>query len=184
MTASPFATENSVDNPDAPAITDNNDNNDYEGVGELDPADSSDNDKSVERTDLGNHEADEEVEPPHVNDEGYLVDADGEKVFTTVEESLKDGSMLLDEQGRQPGVYLQDLEAEARDRHGERVEKAFENAQNSDTDVVERQVNVTSSPLPPVTVHPKQEKAVDPAPAALDDTSERPASEEEVVRNS
>jgi len=103
----------------------------------------------------------DEVEPPHVNDAGELVDSEGNKVFTTIEESLKDGSMVLDEQGRMPGVYLDDLEREARLRHAERVEEAFEKASEADNSPVERQVNVASSPLPPITVHSRQEQPID-----------------------
>lgn len=138
-----------------------------------------------ERVDLGNHENDPDYDPPHINDDGHLVDSDGNKVFTTIEESLKDGSMVLDSQGRMPGVYLQDLEAEARLRHAERVENAFKDAERvSGKDVaVTREVNVTSSPLPPSSVTVNPDVDVNPAPAALDDTSRRPASEEEVTRN-
>ena len=109
------------------------------------------------RQDLGNHENEDYVEPPHVNDKGELVDKDGKKVFTTIEESIKDGSMVLDEKGRQPGVYLDDIEREQLDRHRERVEKAFDNSAEGKNSLVERQVNVVNSPLPPVTVHTRQE---------------------------
>lgn len=133
--------------------------------------------------DLGNREHLEEIPPATVNDDGHLVAHDDTKVFTTVEETVKDGSMVLDSQGRQPGVYLQDLEAEARNRHADRMESAFEDSKNATGSAVSREVNVSSSPLPPVTVPARQGEAVNPAPAALDNTSERPVSEEEVTRN-
>lgn len=110
-----------------------------------------------ERVDLGNHEADDYVEPPHVNDKGELVDADGNKVFTTNEEALKDGSYVLDSKGRQPGVYLDDIEEEQMNRHRERVEEAFNKSTEGTHSVVERQVNVVNSPMPPVTTVTKQE---------------------------
>lgn len=136
--------------------------------------------------DLGNHEADEVVDPPTLNDKGELVDSEGKKVFTTVEESLKDGSFLLDGQGRMPGVYLQDLEHEARLRNGARIEQAFENAKNTDQKVTSRTVSVNSSPVPDVTVTSGGDNPMtseDLAPAALRAAPDMPASEEQITRN-
>jgi len=113
-----------------------------------------------ELVDRGNHEDVVEEEPPHVNDEGHLVDADGNKVFTTTEEALKDGSFVLDDKGRMPGVYLDDLEEEQAERRRKAYEKAFEKAVEGKNTVVERQVNVVNSPLPPVTVSTVQEHPV------------------------
>jgi hypothetical protein len=113
-----------------------------------------------ERVDLGNHEADDVVEPPHVNDEGKLVDADGNVVFTTIEQSIKDGSFVLDSKGRMPGVYLDDIEQEQREAHAKRVEEAFSKSDVGVNSVVERQVNVVNSPLPPITVRSTQENPI------------------------
>lgn len=113
-----------------------------------------------ERVDLGNHEADVVDEPPHVNDEGHLVDKDGNKVFTTTEEAIKDGSFVLDAKGRMPGLYLDDLEALQRRTQSEAIEKAFNAASEGRNSVVERQVNVANSGIPPVTVVTKQEHPV------------------------
>jgi len=99
----------------------------------------------------------ENDEPPHVNEDGALVDAAGNKVFTTVEESVKDGSMVLDSKGRMPGIYLDDLEREANEERERRYNDAFGKAEAGVHSVVERQVNVSNSPLPPITVPVKQE---------------------------
>lgn len=109
------------------------------------------------REDLGNHEHEDVVEPPHVNDEGELVDSDGNKVFTTNEEALKDGSMVLDRKGRQPGIYLDDLEEEQNRLRQKRYEEAYGQSTEGTHSVVERQVNVVNSPLPPVTTRTVQE---------------------------
>lgn len=119
--------------------------------------------------DLGNHEADVVNEPPHINEEGHLVDEDGKKVFTTTEEALKDGSFVLDSQGRMPGVYLDDVERFQLEDHRKRVEKEFEKSSEGTNSLVERQVNVKNSPLPPVTVVVKQEHPLDQTPADNDE---------------
>lgn len=128
-----------------------------------------------DRVDLGNHEADDVKEPPHINDEGHLVDSDGNKVFTTTEEAIKDGSFVLDSKGRMPGVYLEDIEQEERLRLAKKYEEAFEDASEIKNSVVERQVNVQSSPLPPVTVVSRQE------PAVLEDDEPEPVNDEPVL---
>lgn len=137
--------------------------------------DSDDVKEEPERVDLGNHEADEEVEPPHVNDEGELVDKDGNKVFTTTEEAIKDGSFVLDAKGRMPGVYLDDFEELQRRRQGEAYKKAFDASAEGKNSRVERQVNVANSGLPPVTVVTKQEHPL--SGDAKDDDAEVPALE-------
>jgi hypothetical protein len=113
-----------------------------------------------ELVDRGNHEDVVEDEPPHVNDEGHLVNAEGDKVFTTTEEALKDGSFVLDDKGRMPGIYLDDLEEEQAERRRQAYEKAFKNSVEGKNTVVERQVNVVNSPLPPVTVSTVQEHPI------------------------
>lgn len=112
------------------------------------------------RVDLGNHEAEDVPNPPHVNDDGYLVDDQGNKVFTTTEEALRDGSLVLDAKGRMPGLYLDDLEELQRRRQSEAYEAAFGAAAEGNNSVVERQVNIVNSGLPPVTIVTKQEHPV------------------------
>jgi hypothetical protein len=122
--------------------------------------------EAPEKVDLGNHEADEVVEPPHVNDEGKLVDKDGNRVFTTTEEAVRDGSLVLDKKGRMPGVYLEDVEEELAEKRRKAYEAAYKKSDVGVNTLVERQVNVVNSPLPPSTVvstqeHPVPEETVD-----------------------
>jgi len=116
--------------------------------------------KVSEKKDLGNHEADEVKNPPHVNDEGKLVDDDNNVVFTTTEQAIQDGSLVLDAKGRMPGLYLDDIEELQRRQLSEVVEKAHEAADSSNNTLVERQVKVANSGLPPITVVSKQENVV------------------------
>lgn len=109
------------------------------------------------REDLGNNENRDEVAPLKVTDEGYLVNENGNKVFTTNEEAIKDGSMVLDAKGRMPGIYLDDLEELQRRQYGDAVEAAHAAAVAGKNSKVERQVNVANSGIPPVTVTSKQE---------------------------
>lgn len=116
--------------------------------------------KENDLVDRGNHEHEVRDEPPTINDKGELVDSDGNKVFTTTEEAIKDGSFVLDHKGRMPGVYLDDVEAFEREDHIKRVEEAFEKSEVGVNSLVERQVNIPNSPLPPVTVVSRQENPV------------------------
>lgn len=113
-----------------------------------------------EQVDLGNHETDVVDEPPHVNEKGELVDSEGNKVFTTTEEAIKDGSFVLDSKGRMPGVYLDDVEAAQMEEHRKRVEESFEKSDVGKNSRVERQVNIANSPIPPITVVTTQEHPV------------------------
>lgn len=115
----------------------------------------------------------EETPPPTVDDSGHLVDAEGNKVFTTVEEAIKDGSMELDSKGRMPGVYLDDVEEAQRLAHEEKMNEALGAAKSAVNSPVERQVSVVNSPIPPVTVTSRQETpVVDAAPKEDEATTE------------
>lgn len=84
-----------------------------------------------------------------------LADSDVEEVvsFSTVESAVAEGGFVLDGKGRMPGIYLDDLEQAERDRIGEVSAKASQDAEGHK--VVSREVNVTNSPLPPLTVTEK-----------------------------
>ncbi len=85
-----------------------------------------------------------------INDAGHLVNSDtGEKVFTTTEEALKDGSLKLDSQGRMPGLYLEDIERVERENLSEQLAKI--NKESAHQPEVLKDVNIRNSPLPPVT---------------------------------
>ncbi len=85
-----------------------------------------------------------------INDAGHLVNSDtGEKVFTTTEEALKDGSLKLDSQGRMPGLYLEDIERVERENLSEQLDKI--NKESAHQPEVLKDVNIRNSPLPPVT---------------------------------
>lgn len=91
-----------------------------------------------------------EVRSTHINEKGHLVDQDGNKMFTTTEEALKDGSMKLDSQGRMPGIYLEDVERLEREDLEEKLNKMHE--ESAHTPEVFKEVNIRNSPLPPITV--------------------------------
>lgn len=147
------------------------------GAGDVLNLGETDQEKSVrEPVDLGNHEADPPVKQTHVNDEGNLVDEDGNKVFTTTEEAIKDGSFVLDSKGRMPGIYLDDVEAAQMEDRRKRYEESYNNSAVGKNSVVERQVNVANSPLPPVTVVSKQEH-----PVSEGDSQSVPANEGNTV---
>lgn len=107
--------------------------------------------------DRGNYENKIQVDAPTVNDEGYLIDPNGKKLFTTIEESVKDGSFVLDANGRMPGVYLDDIEKLQRQSYEKAVLAANDAAAAGTNSPIERQVNVNNANIPPVTVVSKQE---------------------------
>jgi hypothetical protein len=90
---------------------------------------------------------------------------EGERVETvpdfppTVEEAVKTGAFTLDSKGRMPGIYLDDVEEAARQDLSERLEKLHAEADGSVT--VQREINVASSPLPPMQVVDVVEKGDD-----------------------
>lgn len=93
-------------------------------------------------------------------------DAPADYVFSTNEQAVADGQMVLDDKGRQPGIYLEDVEEAARLAHEKAMNEALGNAKVAVNSNVDRQVNVTNSPLPPVTVATRQETPAEAAPKA------------------
>lgn len=169
-TTSTFANDTEVSQQDPDLVANDEDVVDSDVDNDSDSVDVSDTGDN--KVDLGNHEADDDYNPPTVNDEGKLVDSDGNTVFTTTEQAIADGSFVLDAKGRMPGLYLDDLELLQRRNQSEAIEAAFGAASEGKNSVVERQVNVANSGLPPVTVKTSQEHPI--TGDAKDDDAEVP----------
>lgn len=104
-------------------------------------------------TDLERQEEDTEVSSLAESDNSSTESEEEVVSFSTVESAVAEGGFVLDGKGRMPGIYLDDLEQAERDRIGEVSAKASQDAEGHK--VVSREINVTNSPLPPLTVTEK-----------------------------
>lgn len=87
-----------------------------------------------------------------VEDENNTVE-DGTSVVevpATIEDAIAKGLIELDSKGRMPGIYLDDMETAYAVQRAEMTKTAHENTEPSSVNVAE--INVQSSPLPPLTV--------------------------------
>jgi hypothetical protein len=84
------------------------------------------------------------------NDPDPVLDEPQEVPFSTTEQAIVSGDMKLDAKGRMPGIYLDDLEEAERLRRGQMIAEVHDNL--PDERVINKEINVASSPLPPIQV--------------------------------